>query len=634
MEVENACDQPSGNQEVQSHDSRGGSEHDRKRKRGDDQRGRNGGRGKKRDMGRKEWQREKIDKRERNELEHQKRKQQQENGSTGNRQLDKPSVLPAGFAQEEIDAEDRRPKRKVAVLIGYSGTGYRGMQITLTERTIEGDLFTAFVNAGAISKANANDPKKSSLVRCARTDKGVHAAGNMISLKLIIEDENIVDKINEHLAPQIRVWGIERTIGSFSCYQACDSRWYEYLIPTHALIPPHPSSYLATKIAEFAKEVGDEEELAKRQADVKGFWEEVEEKEIKPVLDGLDDDVRALVTKALFPRWDDSDAADPTGEDIYVRNLADIGDANGQSSNKPKPKQKRNQDGDEDETAEEPEVEAPTESAEDDSATAQLTPEQRESLMTTTRQLKKVYDAARRRYRISPSRVELLQAALSTYTGTRNYHNYTIQKTFNDPSAKRVIKSFVANPSPILIDGTEWLSLKVHGQSFMMHQIRKMVSMATLLVRCGADAPLRITQSYGKDRWSIPKVPGLGLLLERPVFDSYNNTQAAKFGKEKLDFGKYEDKIEEFKRESIYKRIYEEEASANTFHQFFNHIDNYQQPHFLYLTSKGHEATLAPRRNLGGNNKVAADAKETAAAEETKVDGNEVTAQPVVAESA
>jgi tRNA pseudouridine(38-40) synthase len=31
---------------------------------------------------------------------------------------------------------------------------------------------------------------------CARTDKGVHAAGNLICLKLIVEDEDIVKKIN------------------------------------------------------------------------------------------------------------------------------------------------------------------------------------------------------------------------------------------------------------------------------------------------------------------------------------------------------------------------------------------------------------------------------------------------------
>jgi hypothetical protein len=33
------------------------------------------------------------------------------------------------FTKEEIDGEERRPKKKVAVLIGYSGTGYSGMQL-------------------------------------------------------------------------------------------------------------------------------------------------------------------------------------------------------------------------------------------------------------------------------------------------------------------------------------------------------------------------------------------------------------------------------------------------------------------------------------------------------------------------
>ena len=33
------------------------------------------------------------------------------------------------FSKEEIEGEDRRPKRKVAVFIGYSGTGYKGMQL-------------------------------------------------------------------------------------------------------------------------------------------------------------------------------------------------------------------------------------------------------------------------------------------------------------------------------------------------------------------------------------------------------------------------------------------------------------------------------------------------------------------------
>lgn len=33
------------------------------------------------------------------------------------------------FSKEEIEAQEKKPKRKVAVMIGYSGTGYKGMQL-------------------------------------------------------------------------------------------------------------------------------------------------------------------------------------------------------------------------------------------------------------------------------------------------------------------------------------------------------------------------------------------------------------------------------------------------------------------------------------------------------------------------
>ena len=38
-------------------------------------------------------------------------------------------VYATKFSEDAIKAEARRPKKKVAVLIGYSGTGYRGMQL-------------------------------------------------------------------------------------------------------------------------------------------------------------------------------------------------------------------------------------------------------------------------------------------------------------------------------------------------------------------------------------------------------------------------------------------------------------------------------------------------------------------------
>lgn len=449
-------------------------------------------------------------------------------------------------------------------MIGYSGTGYKGMQIDNKQKTIEGDLFNAFVKAGAISKANADDPKKSSLVRCARTDKGVHAAGNVISLKLIIEDEDIIEKINSNLTEQIRVWGIERTTGSFSCYQACDSRWYEYLIPTHTFLPPHPSSHLGKKLEEFAEKEGDMEEYRKRQAEVAHFWPEVEEKYIKPVLESIDDSIRPLVEEALY----NVDSVDgPEGADPAV-------DAAFEAEQKEKVERKEKveqnatpTDQEVKETIDTIQKQQPQLTLDGQTDGAQKLPADivnKHALEAAVKALKKAYLEAKKAYRISPERQARVQAAFNQYVGTRKFHNYTIQKKFTDRSAQRYIKSFKVEEKPIIINDTEWLSLKVHGQSFMMHQIRKMVGMAALTVRCGTNPDI-FKLSFENNIMRIPKAPGLGLLLERPVFESYNAKMAKSSGKENIDFSKYNKHIEEFKEKEIYQRIFREEAQGNQY---------------------------------------------------------------------
>jgi tRNA pseudouridine38-40 synthase len=480
-----------------------------------------------------------LDKRDRNQKEQQKRLEVDGEGKA------RPAYLPEGFTKDEIASEDRRPKRKVAVMLGYSGSGYKGMQIMPGQRTIEGDVFQALVAAGAISKANADDPKKSQLVRCARTDKGVHAAGNVISLKLIIEDEDIVQKINSHLSPQIRVWGIQRTTGSFSCYAACDSRWYEYLIPSHCFLPPHPSSYLATQIAEIAEQDGQIDALNERQREVAEFWEKTEAEYIRPILETLDTETRELVEKALYHSQSKSAGLEDEEDDVLsVEDTADRavgvdGMANGKIQL----------------TA--PETEKSLIMAENDGEDASTTLEATSEVDAAIKSLRAAYITAKRTYRIPPARLQRVREALSKYVGTHNFHNFTVRKNPKDPSSKRHIKSFEVASEPILIEGTEWLSLKVHGQSFMMHQIRKMVAMVALVVRCGCP-PERITETMSLNVFSIPKAPGLGLLLERPVFNSYND-KAGSFGRDEIDFGRYKEELEEFKKREIYDRIFQEE---------------------------------------------------------------------------
>ncbi|RAH85021.1 pseudouridine synthase [Aspergillus japonicus CBS 114.51] len=496
---------------------------------------------KKRNLGRSEWSRQTIDKRARNEEEQEVKRQKLENGE----EVQAP-VYATQFSQEDIENEQRRPKKKVAVLMGYSGTGYKGMQLSTTEKTIEGELFTALVAAGAISKANATDPKKSSLVRCARTDKGVHAAGNIVSLKLIVEDPDIIQKINEKLSPQIRVWDILVTNKSFSSYQLCDSRIYEYLIPTHCFLPPHPGTFLGKQLVEFAEQENDMEGYRARQEEVAGFWEETDETIIRPILENTPEEIRKLVEQALHMNDDQDPEQPPPAQDQPPT----------EPSGEPTPPT--------------PEDEA-----------------RRQQIISAVKTIKQAYLKAKRAYRISPTRLARVQAALSQYVGTNNFWNYTIQKTHKDPSSKRHIKSFnVSASSPLLINGTEWLSLKVHGQSFMMHQIRKMVALAAMAVRAGADPARLIPASYGPTKIAIPKAPGLGLLLERPVFDVYNK-KAVETSKQPINFDNYKATIDEFKQREIYDRIFREEEETNAFSAFFGHLDHYSSKEFLYVTSGG-----------------------------------------------
>lgn len=450
------------------------------------------------------------------------------------------------------------------------------------EKTIEGDLFKALVAAGAISKANADDPKKSSLVRCARTDRGVHAAGNVISLKMILEDPDIIAKINEHLSPQIRVWGVEQTNGSFSAYQLCDSRIYEYLIPTYCFLPPHPESFLGKELVKLAEEAGDSPGLEERQHEVSTFWKETEENHVKPFLDSLSPKLSASVHKALYdaePKVLDVEpdaepaASDTTTKPVEVQaavELPDLGGNDGQSVTHQEPSHVQNAEAIDTSKVvlscpdsgrglvEEPSMAKTPNGTEGRSPLSAL----EEGL----KKLKSIIVSAKKAYRIQPARLARVQSVLNHYIGTRNFHNYTISKLPRDPSAKRVIKSFTVNPQPILINNTEWLSLKVHGQSFMMHQIRKMVTMAALVVRCGCPEE-RMKESYGQEKLTIPKAPSLGLLLERPVFETYNRNvvREGPHARGEVGFERSEKEVEEFKQKEIYERIFREEERDDTY---------------------------------------------------------------------
>ncbi|XP_035546322.1 putative tRNA pseudouridine synthase [Juglans regia] len=82
-------------------------------------------------------------------------------------------------------------KKKVVLRVGYVGTAYRGLQMQRDEHslsTIEEELEMAIFKAGGIRDSNYGNLQKISWARSSRTDKGVHSLATTISLKMEIPE--------------------------------------------------------------------------------------------------------------------------------------------------------------------------------------------------------------------------------------------------------------------------------------------------------------------------------------------------------------------------------------------------------------------------------------------------------------
>ncbi|KAM3925574.1 pseudouridylate synthase 1 homolog isoform 1-T3 [Leptodactylus fuscus] len=146
---------------------------------------------------------------------------------------------------EEEDKEEPKaftgsisiPKKKHAIQMVYCGAGYHGMQINTTSPlpTIEGQIVSALIKAKCIPEICFNNLKLVRFQRCARTDKGVSALAQVISVRLFENCANPVEVVNSYLPPEIRVIGIKRATKGFNAKIMCDARTYSYTLPTFAL---------------------------------------------------------------------------------------------------------------------------------------------------------------------------------------------------------------------------------------------------------------------------------------------------------------------------------------------------------------------------------------------------------------
>lgn len=136
-------------------------------------------------------------------------------------------------------------------------------------------------------------------------------------------------------------------------------------------------------------------------------------------------------------------------------------------------------------------------------------------------------------YRATSDQIHRLNDALKQFEGTHSFHNYTRGRDYDDKSTSRFIMTFVVG-DPIISeqDGMEWIPTHVTGQSFLLNQIRKMISMAIDVARGSIsitsssddDKPSYdfMMESFSKNKMQIDIAPAQGLFLEMSYFDYYN----------------------------------------------------------------------------------------------------------------
>ena len=114
---------------------------------------------------------------------------------------------------------------RIALKFAYLGTDYYGYQIQPGVPTIEGKLLKALKDCGAMK-----NPSKARYSVAGRTDRGVHALGQVIAFDTNNPDAAIPRAINTRLPPTIWVWARAHVPSDFDPHSNALSREYRYIM--------------------------------------------------------------------------------------------------------------------------------------------------------------------------------------------------------------------------------------------------------------------------------------------------------------------------------------------------------------------------------------------------------------------
>lgn len=122
--------------------------------------------------------------------------------------------------------------------------------------------------------------------------------------------------------------------------------------------------------------------------------------------------------------------------------------------------------------------------------------------------------------------------------------------------------------------------------------------MSALVLSCRTGTPSQIIDElYGPRMVMVPKMPALGLLLEYPIFESYNGRIAANNEKledpsdadyrPEIDFEVHRGAIDDFKQKYIYDNMRNTEDRCGIFDAWIRYVDSYEGNDLTYLNHRG-----------------------------------------------
>jgi len=113
--------------------------------------------------------------------------------------------------------------RSVKVTLSYDGTDFCGWQAQRTGRSVQSVLELAWWRVTA---------EKRRVVASGRTDAGVHALGQVVSLSTAsrLSDEKLPHALNANLPYDVRVHSVETVTHEFCAIQSALAKTYRYLI--------------------------------------------------------------------------------------------------------------------------------------------------------------------------------------------------------------------------------------------------------------------------------------------------------------------------------------------------------------------------------------------------------------------